>query len=72
MVIEYTAHVYYGVATFPVGGERFWLADGSHFVLATGGGTRAEAMDGSRWEYRGISAYAADNRDRVKGWQPWQ
>jgi len=32
-------------------------------------GTRYMLCDGSIWEYKGISAYKADNDERVNGWQ---
>jgi len=31
--------------------------------------TRYMLSDGSIWEYKGISAYAVDNKERVRGWE---
>lgn len=36
-----------------------YAADGTAYLMP----------DGSVWEYLGTSAYDADNRDRVRGWQ---
>ena len=69
MVIAFKEHVYYTPQSFPVGGERFNLSNGKSLYLMPDGSTMAEAEDGTVWEYRGISAYKADNRDRIKGWQ---
>lgn len=37
--------------------------------LFAGDGTRAMLVDGSIWEYKGISAYEIDNENRIKGWE---
>ena len=69
MLIRNSEHIYYGPASFPVGGEAFHLSSGKSFPLRPNPGVEVEADDGSTWEYRGVSAYEVDNRFRIKGWQ---
>ena len=35
-------------------------------------GIRVEDREGNVWEYKGISAFPADNTSRIKGWQKYE
>lgn len=68
-VIEKSEHDYIIASSLPVGGQLLRLRDGMAIPVYPDRGIRIELEDGSQWEYRGISAYACDNANRVKGWQ---
>lgn len=68
-MIWFSEHVYYSVATFPIGGEKFYLKNGKSFTVYPGCCPKVEDDQGVFWEYRGLSAYKVDNDCRVRGWQ---
>ena len=67
--ITFSEHIYHRVHGFPVGGQKFHLSNGKTIPVFPSCGIRAQDSEGQVWEYFGISAYEADNRERIKGWQ---